>query len=161
MTSQIRTAFTTIANTPITYTKELGGDVTVLGKDINATPNSINSADLPYRTIRTYSSETGVSTIDFTTAGGCEADVTWQVIDTFYLKPIAINQGPYRNEPDLVRYLGAYNDTIRKMNRSLTDTIEITNLQAFIGVQKWPQESIYEFEVVRVILTLTEHLQDL
>lgn len=157
--SDIRSAITYWSGIPIVFNDEKQVQKTIYAKDMHLTPTSLSTAQLPIRTIRTYAGDAGFSNFSYESAGDCLATTTWRIIDTLYYSSAVLSAGVHKVEPDLVRYSDAYLNIVRT-HRTLTNNIEIESINSFIGFQEFPQGSNSWFEVVRVVLTLKELLQD-
>lgn len=155
--SQIRTIYTTIANTGITFTKEAGGAVTVAAKDLNALPGALQSADAPVRLLLPYSVTTRADG-SFMTLDALMS-VTWVVTDLMLWRPGQLGAGISESAPDLVRYQAAYLEAIRALH-SMGGLAGVATLDIELrpGIYNWPIGSDTWWQGCMSSITVLEEL---
>jgi hypothetical protein len=163
MNSIIRQLYSNIASQSVTFTREQGTPITVTALDLHQL-KAVEDADAPIRLILPYSTYTEQRNGLFATLGPV-APLTkpeWIIVDLLLWR-----RGDLSNlhevAPDLVRYQGAYIDTLRGFRAVGTSGIGVTldGSRLAPGVYDWPIRSTTLWHGVMAILTVTERLSGL
>ena len=106
--SNIRQLFSLIASLPVAFENESGDDVTVKGIDLMSMRGSVTAAELPMRIVEPIGKLSSRVNNGLVIGADCGYEVTWQLQDGFFMKPIGIGSNLNIASADLVRYMGAY-----------------------------------------------------
>ena len=106
--SNIRQLFTRLASLPVEFVNELGDNVTVRGIDLMSMRGSVTAAELPLRIIEPIGKLSSRVNSGLVIGADCGYEITWQLQDGFFIKPIGIGSNINVASADMVRYMGAY-----------------------------------------------------
>ena len=155
--SDILGIYSNLAALSVTFTSNAGSTVTVTCNDLDEAKLNIDSAYCPIRQLLPIGNETegGIAQLTF----GRSTELTWRIVDLFFYKPAS--QGGMLTEaaPDLVRYMAAYEETIRENFQmcGYTDGRKYcAAVQMLPAVINWPLDSDRYFFGVSCILTVRE-----
>lgn len=155
--SVVRTVYSNLAATTVTFTTEAGGSVTVTAKDVANLPNSVNAVDAPLRLILPYSMGTELTNGHWLTPHG-RIQVDWSIGDLLLWKPGQLGSGIAEVAGDLVRYQGAYAEMLRGMARMglTTSQVKLIDWRMKPGLFDWPIGSKTWWQGCMVYLKVTE-----
>lgn len=155
--SQVRTLYSTLAATSVTFTKEAGTSVTVAAKDVSALPSAVQAADAPVRLLLPYSVTTRADgsflTVDTILAA------TWVISDLLLWKPGTLGAGIADSAADLVRYQGAYLEALRSLaSMGGLAGVQLLSIELSPGLYDWPIGSNTWWQGVMASVTVLEEL---
>ena len=162
MASSIRTLFTNLAALTVTYTNERGDSVVVKCLDLSKLQEKITTGSLPIRMLMPTeawgSSGSSLERISVGTVnpGGL---MTWNITDLFLLEAVGQDRGIMVSLPDLVRYSGAYVDTVlTSMTGALSTGMTMVGLAVTAGIYEYPLGSGASFFGVEATSSWSELL---
>lgn len=157
--SVVRTIYTNLAASQVTFATEAGPTVTVSARDLSTLLNTVNAADAPIRLILPYSVGTELTNGHWLTPAN-RIQVDWSINDLMLWKPGQLGSGIAEVAGDLVRYQGAYAEMIRGMVRMgiSTHQVKLIEWRMKPGVFDWPIGSRTYWQGVMVFLKVTEVL---
>jgi hypothetical protein len=152
MKSHILDIYDTIAALSITV-----GTTTPTVNDVDALPNSMDTAHLPTRLLMplgTFRGAGGARDMRFVTLDSI-TNTTWSIRDLCLWQAVGQGIGYKTIVPTLVEYAGLYLDALRA-NRQMTHGAYIIGAQVSPTVVEWPEQSGRYFYAVDVTVDVAE-----
>jgi hypothetical protein len=155
--SDIRTHFTNIAEMEVSFEAEDLKAVTPTAYDLDGIKEEYVSNDLPVRLILPMEEWGAGSEGPIILQAGSGTDLmqfAWNVTDLMLLAPAGEGLGIHEHLPDLIRYAGAYVETIAD-NHVLTD-MQLAGILVRPGTFEWPMTSGNHYHGVEVPMVWKE-----
>jgi len=156
----LRQLYTALAGMAVSFTGEDGADYTVTAKDLHQLPKRLQTGHLPLRLLlpsEAYDARGGELLAIGAGAEAAAGEVQWVIADLMLWEAAGQRSGLKDIYPDLVRYAGAYAETIMQ-NRAPVTGVSLISLSIGVGAYEYPLGSGDLWHGVECILLWREIL---